>query len=52
MELKASEIASGTARTVEPFAFSAKWLVTGSLLNILGVHAITGLAVRAVVVDL
>jgi hypothetical protein len=50
--LKAGEIAYGTARAVELFAFPAKGLVAGSLPNVLGGDAVAGLAAGVVVVDL
>jgi hypothetical protein len=51
-QLKPGEIAYRPARAVEAFALPAKGLVAGSLLNVLGIHAVAGLAVGVVVVDL
>src|ERR671917_222182 len=51
MRLKAGDVTYGPARTVEPFAFSAKGLVARSLLDVLGGNAVAGLAVGVVVVD-
>jgi hypothetical protein len=51
VHLKTGEVAYRAARTVELFAFSAKGLTAGSLLNVLGCDAIAGLAAGVIVVD-
>ena len=50
--LEVGEVSYWTSRSVEPFAFSAEWLATGALYDVLGRDAIAGLAIAVVVVYL
>jgi hypothetical protein len=49
--LQTGEVAYGTTRAVELFAFSAERLAAGPLQDVLGLDAVAGLAVGIVVVD-